>query len=99
MMIALPNQDRSWTVTLFMPFEIFENVRDPKGAYVFFEKTFPDSIPLLTEKQITEEFVKLRARSLVTVYCDKYHVGKKTLLIGACTLISISSSVPTHHHM
>lgn len=48
MMIALPNLDRSFTVTLFMPFKIFQQLVDRPKLISFFEKYFPDSIPLLT---------------------------------------------------
>lgn len=48
MMIALPNLDRSWTVTLFMPFERYEEITNETKLMQFFEQYFPDSIPLLT---------------------------------------------------
>lgn len=37
MMIALPNQDKSWTVTLFMPFEIFDSLTSPSKLIDFFK--------------------------------------------------------------
>lgn len=37
MMIALPNQDKSWTVTLFMPFEIFNSLDTPETLLDFFK--------------------------------------------------------------
>lgn len=37
MMIALPNQDKSWTVTLFMPFEIFHGLSTPEKLIDFFQ--------------------------------------------------------------
>ena len=49
MMIALPNLDRSFTVTLFMQFKIFEELTDQTKLLNFFQKYFPDSIPLLTK--------------------------------------------------
>lgn len=48
MMIALPNLDRSFTVTLFMPFKIFDQLVDDGKLFRFFETNFPDSLPLLT---------------------------------------------------
>ena len=37
MMIALPNQDCSWTVTLFMPFDIFGTLSTPEKLLGFFQ--------------------------------------------------------------
>lgn len=47
MMIALPNQDKTYTVTLFMPFRQFEAIETPDQLLVFFKTYFPDSIPLI----------------------------------------------------
>lgn len=47
MMIALPNQDGSYTVTLFMPFDNFDKIKTSKDLLDFFEKYFPDSIDLI----------------------------------------------------
>ena len=47
MMIALPNLDKSFTTTLFMPFDIFESLDTEEKLMAFFEERFPDSIELL----------------------------------------------------
>ena len=48
MMIGLPNvQDNSFVVTLFMPFTIFEGLKEEDDIVTFFEKTFPDALPLI----------------------------------------------------
>ena len=47
MMIALPNLDRSYTTTMFMPFAIFESIETEAQLMDFFGDTFSDSIPLL----------------------------------------------------
>lgn len=49
MMIALPNYDKSYTVTLFMPFDIFKTLTTEKAVLDFFKANFADSIPLLGE--------------------------------------------------
>jgi kynurenine 3-monooxygenase len=50
MLIALPNRDGSFTCTLFLPFEgspsFGEMVREDEAAR-FFEKWFPDAMPLI----------------------------------------------------
>jgi len=40
-------KDRTFTCTLFMPFEDFEKIRSGDEVIRFFQKYFPDSIPLI----------------------------------------------------
>ena len=47
MMIALPNQDKSFTVTLFMPTSKFDAITDGPSLTAFFEEFFPDSLDLI----------------------------------------------------
>lgn len=47
MMIALPNQDKTYTVTLFMPFPMFEQLSTPEKLLDFFETNFADAVPLI----------------------------------------------------
>lgn len=67
MMIALPNQDCSWTVTLFMPFSSFKDLNSEDKLIAFFEKYFPDSIPLIGKKKLIEDFFAGSPSPLVAV--------------------------------
>ena len=49
MMIALPNLDHSFTVTLFMPFSYYDSIKDKQDLLNFFNQYFPDSIRLIGE--------------------------------------------------
>ncbi|KAL4237745.1 hypothetical protein ACF0H5_002457 [Mactra antiquata] len=82
MMIALPNQDKSFTVTLFMPFDIFKTLTTETAVLEFFKSKFPDSIPLLGEKYLTETVTKSKALPMVTVKCSPYHVKDKVVIMG-----------------
>ena len=82
MMIALPNQDKTWTVTLFMPFENFNDIKSPEKLLSFFETFFSDSIPLIGEDRLVQDFFKIKAQHLVAVKCNPYHISNKALLIG-----------------
>ncbi|XP_026757612.2 kynurenine 3-monooxygenase [Galleria mellonella] len=82
MMIALPNQDCSWTVTLFMPFTSFKSIDTEDKLLAFFEKYFPDSIALIGRKKLIEDFFGGSPSPLVFVKCRPYHVEDKALLIG-----------------
>lgn len=82
MMIALPNQDCSWTVTLFMPFEKFKDLDSKEKLFAFFGQYFPDSIPLIGKDKLAEDFFSGAPSPLVAVKCRPYHVTDKTLLLG-----------------
>lgn len=82
MMIALPNPDKTFTCTLFFPFEgnpSFESLNSPEAVRDFFLKTFPDAVPLMPT--LLEDFRHNPASSLVTVKCYPWAKGN-TLLLG-----------------
>ncbi|XP_045515368.1 kynurenine 3-monooxygenase [Pieris brassicae] len=82
MMIALPNQDCSWTVTLFMPFVNFRSIDSESKLLEFFDKYFPDAVPLIGEKKLIEDYFNGSPSPLITVKCRPYHVSDKALIIG-----------------
>jgi len=83
MLIALPNIDGSFTCTLFFPFEgehSFAALSDKKKVKEFFEKIFPDAVPLMPT--LEEDFFNNPTGSLVTVRCSPWNYKDKLLLIG-----------------
>ena len=82
MMIALPNQDRSWTVTLFMPFEHFESIKDKNDLLNFFHTYFPDSIPLIGEETLLHDFFTTQPSPLVSIKCKPLNYKDRALIIG-----------------
>lgn len=82
MMIALPNQDFSWTVTLFMPFKNFDEIKSSSDLLQFFSTYFPDSISLIGEERLIKDFFKTKPQHLVAIKCRPYHMTSKVLLIG-----------------
>ena len=82
MMIALPNQDKSFTVTLFMPFASFDEIQTPDQLILFFEHYFPDSIDLIGRQRLVQDFFGTKAASLVSIKCSPIHLQGKALLIG-----------------
>uniref|UniRef100_A0A1L8DZZ5 Kynurenine 3-monooxygenase n=1 Tax=Nyssomyia neivai TaxID=330878 RepID=A0A1L8DZZ5_9DIPT len=82
MMIALPNQDKSWTVTLFMPFVNFEMIKNADDLLSFFGQYFPDSIELIGKERLVKDFFKIKPQSLVMIKCRPYHISNKVLLMG-----------------
>lgn len=82
MMIALPNQDKSWTVTLFMPFTHFARLQDGAALVAFFREHFADVMPLIGIERLERDFFAVRPQHLVSVKCRPYHVSDRALLLG-----------------
>lgn len=84
MLIALPNLDGSFTVTLFLPYKnsqyCFENLTTPEMVEEYFQKEFPDVLDLIPN--LTEEFFQNPIGAMGTVKCDPWHRFGKTLLMG-----------------
>lgn len=82
MMIALPNPDATFTVTLFFPVEgpiSFQSLQTPGQINAFFQQTFPDAQKLMPN--LLDDFQENPVSSLVTMKCYPW-VRNKTLLIG-----------------
>ena len=82
MMIGLPNQDRSFTITLFMPTAQFAALSDPAVLLAFFEENFRDAIPLIGQERLVADYFGNRALPLVSVKCFPYHVGATSVILG-----------------
>ncbi|XP_006868642.1 PREDICTED: kynurenine 3-monooxygenase [Chrysochloris asiatica] len=82
MMIALPNMNKSFTCTLFMPFEEFEKLLTRGDVLDFFQKYFPDSIPLIGEQALLKDFFLLPAQPMISVKCSSFHLKSCCVLMG-----------------
>jgi kynurenine 3-monooxygenase len=83
MMIALPNQDGSFTCTLFWPFEgpnSFANLRQPEDVLRFFQETYPDAVPLMPT--LAHDFFANPTGSLVSIRCSPWHIRDRMVLLG-----------------
>lgn len=83
MLIALPNLDKTFTCTLFFPFEgetSFSKLNTEEKVKDFFQKTFPDAVPLMPD--YVKEFFNNPTSSLVTVKCFPWIRDDKFALIG-----------------
>ncbi len=83
MMIALPNPDGSFTVTLFLPFEgknSFAELTSPPAVRAFFEQYFADALPYLD--QLEKRFLNNPKGALATIKCYPWQVHNTFLLIG-----------------
>ena len=84
MCIALPNDERTFTVTLFMPHAgphpSFETVPDGDAACAFFEREFPDAVPLIP--RLEDDYDDNPVGSLATLYLDRWHLDGRAVLLG-----------------
>lgn len=83
MLIALANEDGSFTCTLFFPFEgkqSFESLKTEKEVIEFFEEVFPDALKMMPA--IGEEYFSNPTASLVTIKCSPWNYKDQILLMG-----------------
>ena len=84
MIIALPNLDGSFTVTLFLSYSDgkynFNNLTTPEIVTEFFQSEFPDALELMPN--LAEDFFKNPTAPLGTVKCSPWHYKGNTLLMG-----------------
>ena len=83
MLIALPNLDGSFTVTLFLAREgdpSFARLEQPGDLQRFFTAEFPDALGLIPE--LEQEFSAHPTGLMGTVHTDRWHVDGRALLLG-----------------
>jgi kynurenine 3-monooxygenase len=83
MLIALPNIDKTFTCTLFFPFEgekSFASLNTKEKMMDFFLQTFPDVIPLMPT--LADDYMANPVSSLVTVKCTPWTYKDKLALVG-----------------
>ncbi len=82
MLIALPNPDRSFTATLFLPQsgpDGFGSLRSTAAARALFAREFPDALERIAD--FDAQFSSHPQGQLGTLYCWPWHV-QRVLLIG-----------------
>ncbi len=83
MLIALPNLDGSFTVTLFLPFKgetSFESLDSDEKIQAFFQEQFPDAVPILHDLLTT--YHTNPTSSLITVKTEPWGYKDKSFIIG-----------------
>ncbi|MCE3005116.1 MAG: FAD-dependent monooxygenase [Xanthomonadaceae bacterium] len=84
MCIALPNAERSFTVTLFLPNAgappCFEALRTPADARALFQRDFADILPHLPD--FDADFAGNPVGMLGTLRLDRWHLDGQAVLLG-----------------
>ena len=83
MLIALPNLDGSFTLTLFLAREgtpSFATLEKPEALQAFFAANFPDALELIPD--LVREFYAHPTGLMGTVHSDSWRDGGRALLLG-----------------
>tara|TARA_R110002072_G_scaffold61261_1_gene154527 strand:- start:374 stop:1555 length:1182 start_codon:yes stop_codon:yes gene_type:complete len=84
MLIALPNLDGSFTVTLFLSYHEgkyhFNNLKTEERVLEFFQNEFPDALALMPN--LVNDFFENPTAPLGTIKCSPWHYKGNTLLMG-----------------
>ena len=82
MMIALPNKDRTFTLTLFMPFKVFDSIETEEDLLAFFMKHFPDSVDKIGVERLVQDYFYNPTGKLVSVKCYPHFMARSTVILG-----------------
>ena len=88
MCIALPNDEKTFTVTLFMANEStahanepsFATIRNSADAMALFQRDFADAVPLIPE--LEQDWERNPPGLLATLYLDRWHIDGRAVLLG-----------------
>ena len=84
MLIALPNTEGTFTVTLFLPHKgrrpCFEAMEDAAAARAFFAATFPDALALMPD--FAADWTRHPTSSLATLRLRHWHFDGRAVLVG-----------------
>ncbi|HET8819095.1 MAG TPA: FAD-dependent monooxygenase [Xanthomonadaceae bacterium] len=83
MCIALPNDERTFTVTLFLPGRGdpgFDTIRTGADAERLFARDFADAMPLIPD--LARDFEANPTGLLATLYLERWHLDGQAVLLG-----------------
>ncbi len=83
MLIALPNTDRSFTATLFLPRQGdpgFDRLEAAGAVQDFFRHQFPDACAAIPD--LAQQFALHPQGRLGTLYCERWQAAGRVLLLG-----------------
>ncbi|TFL07656.1 FAD/NAD-P-binding domain-containing protein [Pterulicium gracile] len=82
MLIALPNQDQSFTCTLFAPSLDFDQLREPRAFTTWFREQFEDAFHLIGEENLVKSVLDNPRCSLICTKSKPYHYKDRAILLG-----------------
>ncbi|CAF0845730.1 unnamed protein product [Didymodactylos carnosus] len=81
MLIALPNLDKSFTTTLFLPINIFNAIQTEDQLIDFFQTYFPDAIYFIGKKNIITNYFSSKPLPLISIKCAPHHSSSASMVI------------------
>ncbi|CAF4775300.1 unnamed protein product [Rotaria sp. Silwood2] len=81
MLIALPNQDKSFTTTLFSPISIFRKLKTADDVMNFFRQYFPDAVSFIGANEIVETFFSSKPQPLISTKCEPHATHNGDMLL------------------
>lgn len=83
MLIALANQDKTFTSTLFAPRHIYDDYLNDQDELIrFFQEEFPDALEMIGRDQLIKDLLSRKPSSLATIECNPYHYQGKLIYLG-----------------
>ena len=83
MMIALPNQDKTFTLTLFMPFSKFSEIKSEEDACPGpLQEPVSDAISKIGEDKLVKDFVQNPTSNVVSVKCEPHYIDDGVVMLG-----------------
>ena len=83
LLIALPNQDKTFTTTLFLPLRLFQQLTTVDELLTFFQKYFPDAISFIGRENLIETYFSSKPLPLISIKCSPHaSVHGDILLMG-----------------
>ncbi|CAF1120348.1 unnamed protein product [Rotaria sp. Silwood1] len=81
MLIALPNQDKSFTTTLFSPISIFRTLETADDVLTFFRQYFPDAVSFIGANEIIETYFSSKPQPLISTKCEPHTTYNGDMLL------------------
>ncbi|KAJ3735394.1 FAD/NAD-P-binding domain-containing protein [Lentinula guzmanii] len=82
MFIALPNQDHTFTCTLFAPSEELDRLNTQNIFLNWFKSNFPDALQAIGEKNLINDFTHNPRSPLICTKSNPYHYKDRAILLG-----------------
>lgn len=83
MFIAIPNTDKTFTSTLFMSKEGFEELEASGKVVEYFSENFPAVVPdLITKDDLHQQFTNNEHLPLISIKCTPYHYQDSGVIVG-----------------
>lgn len=81
MLIALPNEDKLFTLTFFAPWGLADQITGD-NAVEFFQEHFPDALELLGEQHVAHVFANHPRGLLMQVHLAPFNLGEHAVVLG-----------------